>query len=144
MASDPARHRETTYEPVQGPLRYVLVVVAWVSLVLGLIGVVTPVLPTVPFILLAAWAASRSSPRLHEWMESHPRFGHHIRDWREGGVVSRSAKWMATVFMSGSAVMMFFVVPHRWLVAAVVATMAAVLAWLWRRPEEKDAAAGSP
>ena len=131
-------------QTASGPMRWVMLALAVASLVLGVIGIFVPVLPTVPFILLAAWAASRSSPRLHEWMETHPRFGHHIRDWREGGVVSRSAKWMATVFMSGSAVMMFLLVPHRWLVAAVVAGMVAVLAWLWRRPEHKAGAAGSP
>ena len=57
--------RAGQFRPVQGPLRYLLLVVAWLSLALGLIGLVTPVLPTVPFVILASWAGMRSSRRVH-------------------------------------------------------------------------------
>lgn len=124
--------------PLRSPpvVRWLLLALALVSLAAGIVGVFLPVVPTVPFVLLAAWAAARSSPRLSRWMEEHPRMGPYIRDWRAGGVVPRKAKWMATAVMTGSAAAMLVVVGPRWYVWTAVAVMAAVLAWLWQRPEQ--------
>lgn len=62
---------------------------------LGLLGVVLPVLPTTPFLLLAAGCFAKSSPRLHGWLLSHPTFGPPIRNWQENGAISRQAKRLA-------------------------------------------------
>lgn len=124
--------------------KLLLKAVAVVSLALGVIGAFVPLLPTVPFILLAAWAASRSSPRLQAWLEGHPRFGPMIREWREGGVVRRPAKWAATLVMAVSAAVMFWVLPNRWVPGVATLVMACVLMWLWRRPEQALAAGSSP
>lgn len=105
------------------------------SLALGLVGVFLPVLPTVPFVLLAAWAASRGWPALDAWLLSHAHFGPAIRQWRAHGAVPRRAKWVATLAMSGSALMLLFVPLSGWLRAAVYAVLVAVGIWLWRRPE---------
>ena len=120
------------------PLRWLLLAVAIVFLVLGIVGVFIPVLPTVPFLIVAAWAAARSSPRLHHWLYAHPRFGRLLREWDEAGLVPRRAKWFATVMMGGSAVWMVSALADRrpLLVTALVAVMATVLVWLWRRPEQ--------
>ncbi|MDI1267952.1 MAG: YbaN family protein [Polaromonas sp.] len=115
--------------------RWALLALALVSLALGVIGIFVPVLPTVPFVLLSAWAAARSSPRLLAWLESHTSFGPMLVEWRRGGVVRRRAKWMATVVMGASAAIMLLVVPHRWVAVLAIGCMAGVLAWLWRRPE---------
>lgn len=125
--------------PVRAPLpavaRWLLLALAALSLTLGVIGIFMPVLPTVPFILLAAWAAGRSSPRLLAWLEGHPSFGPMLVNWRRGGVVSRRAKWLATLTMGGSASLMFFTMPRRWMALVIIAGMACVLVWLWQRPE---------
>jgi uncharacterized protein len=121
--------------PLSRPVRWLLKGLAVTSLILGIIGAFVPILPTVPFILLAAWAAARSSPRLSSWLENHPRLGPHIRDWRSGGVVRRPAKWMATVMMAGGAITMLIIVRPIWVPLAVGALMASVGAWLWQRPE---------
>ena len=120
-----------------GPARWLLLALAVVCVVLGVIGIFVPVLPTVPFLLLAAWAASRSSPRLHHWLMNHGRFGRPLRDWDAYGVVSRRAKWAATLMMTFSGLALLVIAPARWLpaVAAGVACMAAVAWWLWKRPE---------
>jgi hypothetical protein len=125
---------------LSAPARWALQALAGVCLLLGLVGVFLPVMPTVPFLLVAAWAASRSSPRLHRWLLSHPRFGRPLRDWNEAGVVSRPAKWFATAMMGLSGGAMAVVTPARWLalVALAFAGMAAVLVWLWRRPERRQ------
>ncbi|TXH89586.1 MAG: DUF454 domain-containing protein [Rhodoferax sp.] len=108
---------------------------ALLSLGLGVLGVFLPVLPTTPFILLAAWAATRGSPRLLTWLENHPAFGQMLRDWRRGGVVSRKAKWSATIVMASSALIILVLVRKPWVQFVAIGTMACVLAWLWRRPE---------
>ena len=123
------------YEPVQGPLRYVLLVVAWVSLALGLIGLVTPVLPTVPFIILASWAGMRSSRRVHDYLESHRVFGPILRDWREHGAVRRRTKAVATASMVAGAAVLWWMSPRPLIPAIVSAVMASVAIWLWLRPE---------
>lgn len=116
-------------------MRWAYLVLAVASLGAGIVGIFLPVVPTVPFILLAAWAAARSSPRLLRWLETHRHFGPHIADWRRGGVVRRRAKWMATALMAVSAATMLALAGPRWFVLLPLAVMAAVLAWLWRRPE---------
>ena len=108
---------------------------AYASLGLGLIGIVIPGLPTVPFILLAAFAAARGSERLRHHLLAHPQFGPVIRDWQSQGAVGRRAKWLATIMMSACAVIMFLTAPKTWMAAAGTTFMALVAAWLWRRPE---------
>lgn len=121
--------------PLPAPLRWLLLALAFLCLGLGIIGIFLPVLPTVPFLLVAAWAAARSSPRLLAWLEDHPHFGQSLRDWRRGGVVRRRAKWTATVVMSMSAVSLLVFVKVKWAALLTIACMACVLVWLWRRPE---------
>ena len=62
---------------------------------LGLVGVVLPVVPTTPFLLIAAACFARSSPRLHGWLLGHPLFGPPIRDWQAYGAIRPRAKAMA-------------------------------------------------
>ena len=116
--------------------RGLLLGLAVLSLAIGILGIFLPVLPTVPFILLAAWAAGHSSPRLSHWLENHPQFGLHIRDWRHSGRVSRKANWLATVAMSASALTTLLLTSLHWAALTGVAAMACVLVWLWRRPEQ--------
>ena len=106
----------------------------------GIVGVFVPGLPTTVFILVAAYAASRGSERLHRHLVTHPRFGPMIHDWHLHRAVSRRAKWAATWTMLFSAVILLAVMrwtgSHRWwMVALPMACMAVVGAWLWMRPE---------
>jgi uncharacterized membrane protein YbaN (DUF454 family) len=116
-------------------LRWAWWLLAYVSLGLGLVGIAVPGLPTVPFVLLAAFAAARGSQRLRGWLLAHPKFGPVIRDWEAQGAVSRRAKRLATAMMAASAVIMFFTAPKIWMAATGTAIMAIVAIWLWRRPE---------
>lgn len=111
------------------------IALAWSALALGLVGVVLPGLPTTPFILVAAWAAAKSSRRLHEWLLAHRVFGPMVRDWQARGAVSRKAKRAATLMMALCAVLMFVTAPKVWMAATGTAIMAAVAIWLWHRPE---------
>ena len=116
-------------------VRWAWWLLAYASLGLGLVGIVLPGLPTVPFVLLAAFAAARGSQRLHAWLLGHRQFGPVIRDWEAQGAVSRRAKRLATLMMAACAVIMFLTAPAVWMAATGTAIMAVVAAWLWRRPE---------
>ncbi len=116
-------------------LRYLLLAFALLCITMGVIGIFVPGLPTTVFILMAGWAAARSSPRFSAWLESHRLFGSMLRDWRETRAVSRRAKWSATVMMTICAVILFLTASRPWLAEAITALMAVVLMWLWRRPE---------
>ena len=108
---------------------------ASVSLLLGLVGVVPPVLPTVPFLLLAAWAGGRGWPSLEARLLAHPRHGPVLRQWRERGAVPRRAKWLATVMMLGSAVLLWWSPVAPWGRGAVYLVLLGWTRWLWRGPE---------
>lgn len=118
-----------------GLARGLLTAFALLCLLLGLIGVVVPGMPTTVFILLAAWAAARSSPRLHAWLMAHRLFGPMLRDWQQGGQVSRRAKRSATLMMTLCAALLPLSPAPTWATALSIACMAGVLVWLWCRPE---------
>lgn len=130
--------------PLPAPLRWLLLALAVTSLAAAVVGLFLPVIPTVPFVLLAAWAAARSSPRLLAWLESHRTFGPPIADWRRGGVVRRRSKWTASVLMAASAASLLAWRGPQAHVLVVLAVMATVLAWLWRRPESFPAGPADP
>ncbi len=71
-----------------------------VSLLVGLIGVFLPLLPTTPFVLLAAYFFSRSSGRLHQWLLRHRVFGSIIRDWESNGAIRPKAKLIAVTMIT--------------------------------------------
>jgi len=108
---------------------------AYASLGLGLLGVLLPGLPTVPFILVAAWAAMRGSPRLHAWLLAHRSFGPMIRNWQDHGAVSRRSKVLAIGTMVLCAVILFHFSPRPWIGWTATGIMAVVGTWLWLRPE---------
>lgn len=108
---------------------------AVVSLALGFVGMFLPVLPTVPFVLLAAWAGGHGWPALERWLLAHPTLGPPVHRWREHGAVPRRAKWLATVTMSASALVLALSGAPLAVKLGVPLVMAAVATWLWLRPE---------
>jgi uncharacterized membrane protein YbaN (DUF454 family) len=95
----------------------------WLFTGLGFAGTVLPLLPTTPLMLLAAYAFSRSSPRLHAWLLQHRTFGPFIRDWRAGLGIPLRAKvsTVALITLSlGSSIVLFISTPWtQWLLAAI-------------------------
>ncbi len=119
-------------------MRFLYIALAALFLALAAIGSVLPIMPSVPFALLAAFFAARGSPRLHRWMLSRPYFGQVLGDWEREGAIARSSKIIAIGSMVFSFAIMVWQVPNRpWLWALVAATFVAVSAYLLSRPEPK-------
>lgn len=135
MRAPTASHVQNDAPALSRPMRWLLNGIAGVSLLLAVVGALLPIMPTVPFVLVAAWAATKSSPRLARWLENHPTMGPPVREWRQGGVVRRRIKWVTTATMSGGGAFMVAFVQPWWVPAVGVAVMAAIGIWLWLRPE---------
>lgn len=102
---------------------------------LGMIGVVVPGLPTVPFLLVAAWAGTRGWPALEQWLLEHPRYGEPILQWRQHGAVSRRAKCAASTMMLISIMIISFSNAYIAVKIGVPLMLCVTLLWLWNRPE---------
>jgi|FEC22Drversion2_1045045.scaffolds.fasta_scaffold00259_28 uncharacterized membrane protein YbaN (DUF454 family) len=87
---------------VEGSRRLLWRIAGGLALALALAGIVLPLVPTTPFLLLAAWCLARGSRRWHDWLISHPRFGPPIRQWSDHRAISRTGKMLAGVGMPGA------------------------------------------
>ena len=81
--------------------RWFYLSIGWFFLILGAIGAFLPVLPTVPFLLITAWAWAKSSKKLHAWLYSHQTYGPYLVAWDKYGVIPVSAKVMSLTAMTG-------------------------------------------
>ncbi|QLF69438.1 YbaN family protein [Peteryoungia desertarenae] len=116
-------------------MRLILFVLAWLMVAIGIIGVFLPVLPTTPFMLLAAALFARSSPRFEQWLLDHPRYGQPLIDWRREGAISKRAKIASVSLMSVSYGIVWFVGPHQlWLKIVIGAILVACATFVLTRP----------
>ena len=105
----------------------------------GIAGVVLPLVPTTPFLLLAAFAFARSSPRLHDWLVNHPRFGPPIADWQAHGAISRRTKLVAAAVMIATLALSVATGVGTEIVVVQVLVLGAVAAFIFTRPDAPDA-----
>ncbi len=117
-------------------MRILWISFGFLSLLAGIIGAFLPIVPTVPFLLLAAYFFGKSSERLHGWLLGHPRLGPPIRDWEERGVMRRPAKWLATVSIGATFGISLLLGVPLYVLGIQVLVLGAVLVFLWTRPEE--------
>ena len=113
--------------------RWVWLACGAIALATGLVGVVLPLLPTTPFILLAAFCFSRGSEKYERWMLTHPRFGPMVRQWRSNRAVPLRAKQVATATMALSSGIAWWALPANvcWIPGVCCALVAL---WLWSLP----------
>ena len=108
------------------------------SVALGGIGIVLPLLPTVPFMILAAFCFANSSPRLESWLVEHHVFGGHIRNWRDRRAITRRGKWVATIAFAASCMIALLFVKLPWNLVPVAAALIGG-SWIWTRNEPDPA-----
>ncbi|MFC6669133.1 YbaN family protein [Marinobacterium aestuariivivens] len=109
------------------------------ALLLGAIGVVLPLLPTTPFVILAAFCFSRSSERLHRWLLNQRLFGPLIRDWEAYGVIPLRIKWLSSSLMLAMVTYPLLFRDFDWRLKAVAAAAVLVaLLYIWSRPSAPD------
>jgi len=121
---------------MSAPARYFLMCLGWLCVALGLVGIVVPGLPTTPFMLLAAWAFSRSSERFQAWLLDHPSFGPAVRDWRERNAIARQAKYLAVGMMTLSFLLTWTLVSSDWrLLSFMAVTMIGAGVYVCSRPD---------
>ena len=120
----------------QTKLSYLLL--AYTATAFGIAGVFLPLLPTTPFLLVVAvWAASRGSPRVHDWIYSQPQFARLINDWHEQGAVPSSAKWLATLMMIASWSFLLWSDYHWGLLLGMSLFFLCIGTFLWTRPNPR-------
>ncbi len=105
-----------------------------ISVALGTIGVFLPILPTVPFLLLATFCFARSNPVWEQRLLDHPRYGPPLRQWRERRAISRKAKRGALIAMAAGVVLTAVTAGWPW-VLIPAAVMGITGTWIWTRAE---------
>ena len=120
-------------------LRHVVMALGWLFFGMGVVGMVVPIWPTTPFMLLAAACFMRSSERLHEWLVTHPKYGEHIRDYFAGRGLRRRTKFVAIGTMWASILLSAAVfVPHTEIDVLLVLIAVGVSIYLIRQPTISD------
>lgn len=115
------------------PVRWVYLLLGWAFFGLGVAGIVLPVVPATPFMLLALWAFSKSSPRLEAWLLAHRFFGASLRAWKAYRVIPLRAKLIAWGSMLASLGYMLFWSRPAWWIIGLAAALMAYGAWFIAR-----------
>ena len=110
-------------------------IVGWISFTVGAIGIVLPLLPTVPFLLLAAVCFARSSDAAHNWLTSHKTFGPPIHDWQQNGAIRKPAKIIASLSILAAFCITLIIGVVWWALALQAAVLICVSIFIWSRPE---------
>jgi uncharacterized membrane protein YbaN (DUF454 family) len=101
--------------------KYALITGGCLSLALGIIGIFLPLLPTTPFLLLAAYCFTRSSDRLYSWLIHHKTFGSYIYHYQTHRALKKKAKLAGIVFLWSSLAVSFFLLPNLYLRLVLIA-----------------------
>lgn len=114
--------------------RTILIIIGWLAVVLATLGVVLPLLPTTPFLLLAAWCFARSSPRFHHWLLYRSWFGGYLRHWQKYRAMPPDAKPRAMIFIVITFAVSLYLVNILWVRLLLIMMMCALLIFMWRMP----------
>ncbi|MEJ4042915.1 DUF454 family protein [Erwinia sp. SLM-02] len=114
--------------------RVLLLILGWLAMVLATLGAVLPLLPTTPFLLLAAWCFARSSPRFHHWLLYRSIFGRYLRHWQQHRAMPPGAKSRAIVFILLTFAFSLWMVKILWVRLMLLAILCCLLVFMARLP----------
>jgi len=126
--------QQDRYQKAHPGVRYLLLSAGWTSIVLGVAGIFLPILPTTPFILLAAWCFARSSKRFHDWLLNHRRLGPIVHAWQNGQGLPRRVRNRVILLLWFSLLSTCLLVGKLWLVPVLVVVGAGTTTYLIRQP----------
>ncbi len=115
-------------------LRFLLIITGILSLVLGVLGIFLPLLPTTPFVLLASACFVKSSPKFHNWLISHNTFGPIIKNWQTNRAVSSKVRRKGAIAMIISFGLSIWIVPLIWLKFVLLLGLMLLLTFFLRLP----------
>ena len=128
--------------PPTGLVRLLLLVLGFVCTGIGMAGLVIPGVPGFPFLLVAAWAFSRTSKRFHDWLVYHPVMGDPIRAGHRYHAVPKKAKIAAVLVMTSSFLLLLWIQgPESFMPWVAGGCMLLVAVWLVTRPDPVEARA---
>ena len=104
------------------------------SVTIGAVGVVLPLLPTTPFLLIAAFAFARSSARLNRWLREHRSFGPLIDNWHRDGSIDRNVKRIAIIVILMTPVITWLLGAPLWIIACQIVVLSAAAIFILTRP----------
>ena len=118
--------------------KIVLLLIGWLFVIIGAIGIFLPVLPTTPFLLISLWAFSQSSERFHDWLYNHRIFGPPLQNWTKYGVIPLRAKIIALATMAISATLVILYSSAPWYgLAAMIVLMGIGAGFILTRPSHR-------
>lgn len=120
---------------IESTRRLAWIVAGAVFFVLGVLGLILPLMPGTVFMILAAFCFARGSQRVHDWLVNHRVFGAAIRDWRQHGAISRRGKVLAMLGIGLSFALSVGLGVPPWAIALQAAALGAVSVFLLTRPE---------
>lgn len=118
--------------------RIALIIAGWLCVGLATLGVILPVLPTTPFLLLAAWCFSRSSERFHQWLLYRSWFGAYLRYWQTYRAMPKGAKPKAILVILLTFSLSLWLVSLLWVRILLLIILACLLIFMWRLPVSEE------
>ena len=121
---------------MQALQKKLMVLLGWFFILLSAVGVLVPILPTTPFLILALTIFANSSPRFHQMLLDNRWFGPILKDWEETKTVTRRIKLRATFLVLISFSLSTFLVRYSWVLQIMLVTIAVILlVFIWRLKE---------
>jgi uncharacterized membrane protein YbaN (DUF454 family) len=117
----------------------------WLWRLLGLlfvgcayIGAIVPGIPMTTFVILAAWAFAKSSPKLNHWLHTHPTFSPYLIRWEEKSIYPTKVKWIMVITMSLSYTFLLLTLHKIGALIGIGLFMLSIVIWAWRFPGSEE------
>jgi uncharacterized membrane protein YbaN (DUF454 family) len=116
-------------------IHWTLLFIGWLAVVLGVAGIFLPLLPTTPFLLLAAACFARTSDRFYQWLVNHPKLGKYVSAYLDGKGIPLKAKCYTSAMMIGMMSLSAWIVqPPLWVILSMAAIALCVSIYLFKLP----------